>query len=291
MEVTPPLLKILALSSHFRRPDMRRFVIAVIFATATLLCAQDQPPAEATAPSPAAPQALINNGKPITLPFECSGEDIRFAGLACSEEDPCPLYLEIAAAEGAGGRIFAAGNIHSESVTLYSVFLASEDGGHTWNPAFSPARAVALDHIQLLQGSGWVSGQVEFPFAQDPFFLVTSDSGATWQRHSVFSDTHFGSILQFGFDSRNSGVAVVDLGPDSEGGRYARYETEDGGATWSVKELSKKPIALKKPPAPDPFWRVRIDSALHAYRIERNQSGRWTSVSDFSVKLPACKPQ
>lgn len=264
-----------------------RLTLAVLL-TAVLLPAQAQPPVAA---SSAAPQPLINGGSPITIPFLCGNDDIHFAGLTCSEEDPCPIYLELVAADGAGGRIFTAGNIHSEAVTLYSIFLSSGDGGHSWEEAFTPIRAAALDRIQLLEGSGWISGQTAFPIAQDPFFLVSSDSGATWQQRPIFSDAHFGSILQYNFDSRTSGTAIVDLGPDNEGGRYGRYETSDGGASWQVKELSKKPLQLKRAQTPNPLWRVRVDAALHAYRLEHRQGERWSGVADFTVKLPACKPQ
>jgi photosystem II stability/assembly factor-like uncharacterized protein len=234
---------------------------------------------------------LQYSGKPITLPFECTADDIHFSGMACSEDDPCPIYLELATAEGAGGRIFSAGNIHGEAVTLDSVLLASEDGGHTWSEAFARLRGAALDRIQLLDGSGWVAGQTAFPIAQDPFFLVTADNGATWQRHPIFSESRYGSIVQFAFDSRTSGTAILDLGVDNEGGRYARYETTDGGATWAVKELSVKAPPLKRAPVANSTWRVRADATLHAYRIERRTGERWSTVADFSVKLPACKPQ
>src|SRR5215469_12765157 len=80
----------------------------------------EQTPATAAGTAPLAPVVLQNSGKPITLPFECTGDDIHFSGMACSEEDPCPIYLELSSAEGAGGRIFSAGNIHGEAVTLYS---------------------------------------------------------------------------------------------------------------------------------------------------------------------------
>ena len=251
---------------------------------------QAQPPSGAQ-DATQQPPVIENTGKAITFPYQCTGDDIHYGGLACTEDDPCPIYLELSSAEGAGGRIFAAGNIHSESVTLYSLFLSSEDGGHTWTEPSPRLRGVALDRMQLLEGSGWVSGQVEFPIAQDPFFLVTSDSGATWSQRPIFSEPHFGSIVQFGFDSRTSGTAILDLGPDSEGGRYGRYESSDGGVSWSVKELSAKPLSLKRPPTPSATWRVRVDAALRAYRIEHRQGDRWTSAADFSVNLPACKPQ
>ena len=59
---------------------------------------------------PAAPPpvpVLENTGKPILLPFRCTGEDIQAAGLTCSEEDPCPVYLELSAVQATGTRIVA----------------------------------------------------------------------------------------------------------------------------------------------------------------------------------------
>src|SRR5438477_10888462 len=108
---------------------MMRLVPILLGALAAL--AQDQPPATPPAPTtpadPTAPPVLENTGKPMLAPFQCSEEDIRSAGLACSEEDPCQVYLELAALLAAGNRIFAAGNIHAESATLYSILLGSDD--------------------------------------------------------------------------------------------------------------------------------------------------------------------
>src|SRR5215831_12163576 len=72
---------------------------------------------------------LENHDRPMEVPFQCTEEDMEWAGLSCTEQDPCPAYFELAAAEPSGSKIFVAGNIHSESVTLYSVLFASDDGG------------------------------------------------------------------------------------------------------------------------------------------------------------------
>src|ERR1035438_6961969 len=93
---------------------------------------QDAPPAAGAPPVPAAPPVLENTGKPMVVPFRCTEEDIRSAGLTCSEQDPCPVYLELAAVESTGIRIFAAGNIHTANATLYTILLGTEDNGQTW---------------------------------------------------------------------------------------------------------------------------------------------------------------
>ncbi|HLK62394.1 MAG TPA: hypothetical protein VKU19_03085 [Bryobacteraceae bacterium] len=255
--------------------------------------AQDQPPALPTPGSPAAP-VLENTGKPIVLPFECTTEAIQFAGLSCSEEEPCPLYLELTAVESAGDRTVAAGNVHSTSVTISSVVLASDDAGHTWREVHSHILGAGLDHIQFLDSeNGWVSGEVLFPLQRDPFLLVTADGGKSWRQRPVFGESRenrFGSIQQFSFPSKDGGMLIVDRGPGSDEDRYELYESADGGDSWTIKETSTKPLALKRPPTPSADWRVRADGATGSYQIEHRQGQKWTSVSAFLVKLAPCKP-
>ena len=106
----------------------------------------------------------------------------------------------------------------------------------------------------------------------------------------MFQDNHFGSIQQFSFDSKTAGSLIVDNGAGGGGSRYARFETNDGGETWSVKEESKKPLQLKRAIA-NPAWRVRADAASRSYRIEHRTGSQWTTVAAFAVKLPPCNPE
>jgi hypothetical protein len=256
--------------------------------------AQDTPPQTPqtqVSPPPTAPAPLFQNeGKPITLPFECTGEDIQWAGMTCSEDEPCPIYLELSIAEGVGSHILTAGNIHSDTVTLYSVLLSSGDAGHTWTLGTDAYRGAGLDHIQFVDPlTGWISGQTLYPISQDPFFLLTSDGGATWRTKPLFNESHFGLIQQFSFDSKTTGSVILDQGPSSDSDRYARYESADGGETWLIKEQSKKPLQLKRSAAA-PNWRARADAASRSYHIERRQGDKWISVAAFSVRLPVCKP-
>jgi hypothetical protein len=41
----------------------------------------------------------------------------------------------VSAFELVGNQLFAAGNIHSAANTIYSILLASSDGGETWREA------------------------------------------------------------------------------------------------------------------------------------------------------------
>jgi hypothetical protein len=216
---------------------------------------------------------------------------MAWAGLSCTEQDPCPAYFELAATEPSGARIFAAGNIHSESVTLYSVLLGSEDGGKTWREVHDRIRGAGLDHIQFADLiNGWVSGEELSPLAQDPFLLITADGGASWRRQPVFSDTEPGSIQQFFFSSRKDGGLIVDRGEGSEVERYSLYESPDGGETWRIAQMSKTPLRLSGGVAGEKDWRVRADRATQSFRIEHRQGERWTTAASFAVKAAACKP-
>jgi photosystem II stability/assembly factor-like uncharacterized protein len=248
---------------------------------ASLLAAQEQ----------ARPAAVLENtGNPMRLPFHCTDEDMQWAGMACSDQDPCPVYLELSGVEAIGDRVFAAGDIHSDTVTLYSVLLGSDDSGKTWREPYQRMRGAGLDHLQFADSSnGWISGETLFPLPQDPFLLATADAGKTWQRRPVFSETHAGSIQQFLFASKEQGSVVIDRGQGSAQERYELYETPDAGGTWQFKQASNRPIALPGPPAA-PLWRVRADGRAQAFVLEHQQSGRWTTAAAFSVNLGACVP-
>ena len=148
---------------------------AVVGLGVGLLCAVLAAQVQAPPPSPPMPgqvaekppeqppekPPLQNTGKPMVVEFRCSEEDIQLAGLSCSPDDPCPLYLELSAVEAVGNRVFLAGNLHSSSTTLYSVLLASDDAGKTWREPYERIRAAGLDRIQFVDfESGWISGEV-----------------------------------------------------------------------------------------------------------------------------------
>src|SRR5262245_48895795 len=88
-------------------------LITVISVTAVGLWGLTQDPQPPSTPS--SPPVLENTGKPITLPFQCTDEDIHKGGLSCTEEDPCPTYLELSAVDGSGNRLLAVGNLHTEA--------------------------------------------------------------------------------------------------------------------------------------------------------------------------------
>jgi photosystem II stability/assembly factor-like uncharacterized protein len=273
-----------------------RVAPAIFLLTAALAVrAQDTPPAAAPPPQPTPPPVLENTGRPMRLPFSCTDEDIQSAGLTCTEEDPCPVYLELTTVDAVGTRIFLAGNLHSASVTLFSTLLASEDGGHTWREPFERVRSAGLDRIQFHdQETGWAAGEVLSPLPQDPFLLLTTDAGKTWRQRAIFgenAENRLGSIQQFVFTDKTSGSLIIDRGQGSETDRYEMYESPDGGESWTVKETSSKPLRLRRPPPVVSDWRVRVDAPSQAFHVEHRQGERWGAVASFQVKLAACKPQ
>lgn len=230
-----------------------------------------------------------NAGKPVQIDFQCTDEDIQWGGMSCTEREPCPVYLEIAGVEAVGSRLIAAGNLHSATMTLYSVLLTSEDDGKTWTEPFDRLRGAGLEHIQFVGfQNGWIGGQLLHPIPTDPFFLITSDGGKRWERRPIFSDGRPGAILQFSFDSKSTGVVVVDRGQSSEGPRYETYETRSGGEGWNIREAGDRPPAARR--GADSVLRLRADGKLKAFVIERQTGGKWNPAAAFLISLPACKP-
>lgn len=236
--------------------------------------------------APGEKPALKNLGKPIQVDFACAEDDMLSAGMSCTEEEPCPVYLELSAAEMVGNKVFVAGNIHSAQSTLYSILLASEDGGKTWTEPAERLKVSSLDRIQFFDfETGWVSGQVLQPLPNDPFFLVTTDGGKTWRRRPVFSESRAGAVQQFWFDSRNNGTLLI-----VDGRRHELFESPNGGETWLVREVSESPIKWKHRSPGNASVRVRADARTKSFRVERREGERWDTVATFLISAGACKP-
>jgi len=255
---------------------------------ASVAAAQVEKPTE----QPAENAPLQNTGKPMIVDYRCGEEDIRLAGLSCTIEDPCPVFLELASVEAVGNRIIVAGNIHSSTTTLSSVLLASEDAGKTWREPHERIRLAGLDRIQFIDfENGWVGGEVQHPLPRDPFLLVTTDGGKSWLVHPIFGEPQFGSILQFWFSSRTNGSLVIDRGRTSESGRYELYETPNAGETWMLRQTNERPIQMKHASGTATAdWRLRADAASKSYRIERRVGDKWHTIAAFSVSIGGCKP-
>lgn len=265
----------------------RSIVLALAF---NLLWAQEPPvPAAQTAPPPTVNPVYRYAGKPIVLQAKCGEEEIFDFGMTCNEDEPCPVYLELAAADSAGAKLFVAGNLHTDTSTLWSILLASEDNGQSWTEPFSRARGVALDQMQFPTfAAGYIAGYTAGPLPKDPFFLRTSDGGKSWSRLPLFEAGAVGLIEHFRFESERRGTAAVDRGRPGVG-RYATLETESGGESWAVRQS-----AAERPPRQPResalLVRIVADAGSKSLRIERRESGAWRTVAAFALAAGACQP-
>ncbi len=229
---------------------------------------------------------LENSGKPMRVAYECTAADTLAAGLGCSEEDPCPVYLELSNVEAVGNKIFVTGNLHTPMVTLYSILLASEDGGNTWTEPHPRLHASGLDQIQFVDfQNGWISGANLQGAPRDPFLLITTDGGKTWNERPIFEEDRVAAIESFRFDSPSNGMLWIDATLDN--GKHEEYNTHDGGESWAVQLATDR--AVKPKQAVASAWRVRTDAATHSYLIEKSENNRWQKVASFLVNIASCK--
>ena len=267
---------------------MRHWTALLLFAGSVLRAQTPSPPQEAVKP------VIENTGKPMRVPFQCTEQDVDNAGMSCTEEEPCPVYLELSGVANVGNRLFVAGNIHSASATLYSILLSSDDIGKTWREPYERLQGAGLEHIQFLDfQAGWISGQSLQPLPKDPFFLITDDGGKSWRQRPMFSESRVGTVQQFWFDTRKTGVLIMDRAQSGESGaRYEKYETMTGGESWMLREGSDRPIRLPRSPnrTEELGWRIHADAASKAFRIEKRQGEGWNPVASFLVTVGECKP-
>jgi hypothetical protein len=257
-----------------------RFILLIV--TSGFLLAQ--PPVKST---------LENTGKPMRVTVQCKGEDVLVLGLTCSQDDPCPLFLELSDVKQVNNRLVVSGNLHTATATLESILLSSDDLGKTWTEPFERLSGAGLDNLRFIDfESGWVSGQLQHTFPRDPFLLMTTDGGKTWRKQAISGEPRVGTIEQFHFESKTAGSLLLDKIQSGENGmRHELYETMNGGESWSLRQVSNKAIPWKYPKEPTGEWRLRADAATKSYKVERRQGERWQSVASFLVSAGECKPE
>jgi photosystem II stability/assembly factor-like uncharacterized protein len=226
---------------------------------------------------------------PVKVEYACPAEDLESFGLACSGEEPCAVFLELNAAEAAGDRLFLAGDLHTQSSTLYGILLASEDGGRTWTEPMPRIRAASFEQLQFLDAkNGWVSGETIEPLPRDPFLLATTDGGKTWNKRVIFEESRGGSVSQFWFDSTTAGEIVIDR-PEHGATRHEVFATATGGANWDPRESTTKPVKIKGPKDALSL-RVRADSVTKTYHVERQvTAGHWEVLATLSIHVTDCE--
>jgi hypothetical protein len=230
-------------------------------------------------------------GEPIAIDVNCGKEEIARFGMICPPDRPCPVFLELTSVEFVNGKVFAVGNLHSESMTLFTIVLASEDGGLNWTEPAERVPHAGLDRVEFFDDEhGWASGHVLDGRPKDPFFLLTTDGGENWRKRSVFDDGRTGEIQRFWFESGRSGGLLIDrLREPENGSRYERYETMTGAESWMIREVSQKPISPRRridPPRSD--WRAIPDADAGAWQIQKQEGGGWLSLAEFRIEPGAC---
>lgn len=219
----------------------------------------------------------------------CTAELVQSLSLPCTPDEPCKLFLELAAAELVGNRIVVTGNIHTSAATVESLLLISDDGGRTWTEAHTRLPAAVLDQIQFFDfETGWTNGHVLSGVPRDPFFLLTTDGGKTWRRRPIYGEARTGVVEQFWFDSRTTGKLSLDRVRAAENNlRYEIWESMTGGESWNVRQVDSRPLSINRP-ARDPVLRIRTEGSAH--RLERRDGERWAAISSFDVSAGECKP-
>jgi hypothetical protein len=233
---------------------------------------------------------MLAAADPVKFEYVCTPEDADAFGLICSEQEPCPVFLELASVDTSGPRVFVSGNLHTLTTTLYGILLTSDDGGLTWAEPNGRLHATALDEIQFADSQhGWVSGTLLEPLPRDPFLLITTDGGKTWRPQPLFDETRYGTIQQFWFESNTNGQLIVE-GSKGAGNAYELYETSTGGESWNLKAAGSKPLQLAKSrPKDSAGWRVRADAPSKTYRVERRVQDKWETVATFPIQAGLCK--
>jgi hypothetical protein len=170
--------------------------------------------------------------------------------------------------------------------------MSSEDSGGTWKEAASRIRGAALDQVQFytLQ-AGWAAGETQYPLPRDPFFLVTTDGGASWRQRPVGEEGSSGSVQRFWFDSTQHGELIIDKGKSSAGGRYVSYESETGGESWMIRGTSDRlPTIRRAPPSTeDPDWRFRSSPDGKSIQLEQRTNDRWKPLGSFLIEVANCQ--
>jgi hypothetical protein len=248
--------------------------------------AVEEKPAEAGPPKP---PRLEYAGQPLTFPFSCTEEDIQIFGMTCTEREPCPVYVEITAVQALGLQVFLTGNFHNGAQTLFSLLVMSDDGGKSWFEPHERIRHATLDQVQFADfEAGWVSGQVIQSLPRDPFFLLTTDGGKIWRQRPIYSEPKIATIEQFHFENRNVGNLLLEAS-----GQWERWETQTGGDTWMVREVSNQPLKLRaaRQTTSNADWRLRADGKLKAHILEKREGGQFRRVSAFSVQVAKCQQE
>lgn len=217
--------------------------------------------------------------------FSCNEEDLTAAGMSCSDQYPCPIYLELSDVTGSGKRAALVGNLHGPSATLHSVLLLSDDGGATWKEPSARISGAALEQVEFFDAQhGFAAGESQVPLARDPFFLTTSDGGVTWKQKQISEEGGAGAVHRFFFDTPEHGEVIVD-----DRRTYTLYESRNAADSWNVVSRGSQIPRLRRAPAVDDAdYRISTDSRTHSFTIEKREGGKWNRIASFLIQVANC---
>lgn len=239
---------------------------------------------ETKEPEPEPPPTY--SGDPVRMPAACEAapESLYTAGA------PCEVEVELLGAGQIGERLLVFGDQRTDSETLVSVLLASDDGGGTWTPAAEPIAAAVLDRAVFPDAEhGFVAGFVEEGGLALPFLLATSDSGRRWERRPIApgQEERYGSVIDMRFESDEHGYVVIERAAH-DGDRFELYETFNAGRSWSIRSLSpdRPRIPGGRRLARGEDWRIAGEGGV--LRIERLSGAEWVLTARFARDAGQC---
>ncbi len=240
-------------------------------------------------------QVPVYRGAEIRLPSDCRIERLEYAGMICTQDQPCRLLLDFTAIDAAGDFVVLAGEIHTAEATLESVVLTSSDAGESWTEAAERVAAAGIEAVEIVEGVHvWAAGQQgDTATVEKPFTLYSDDAGETWslRKLGTYDEPVRGVVLEFRFDAPQHGYMVLEK-LTSTGDPFELRETFNGGRSWGIRQITadrpKIPGGRFLKPAEE-LWRFREESG--DWVIERRsdaEPGGWSIATRFAVELEAC---
>ena len=238
----------------------------------------------------------VYEGPVVSLTTVCDVDRLEYAGIRCSADRPCELFLELVSVASQGPWIVLAGEVHTADATYESVVLTSQDGGVTWTESADRIAAGGIESISMVDAqTAFVAGQQgDTATGELPFLLVTDDGGESWETRMVETggEKVEGLVVAFPADGASHGYLILEQ-LAATGDPYRLYETYNGGRSWSIRQIS-----AEKPQIPGPRlalstedWSVRPDSASGEFVVAKRSSAALSGSADqgrFAGAVGSC---
>ena len=238
----------------------------------------------------------VYEGPVASLSTTCEVDRLEYAGIRCSTDRPCELFVELVSVASQGNWVVLAGEVHTADATYESVVLSSADGGVTWIESSERIAAGGIESISIIDAqTAFVAGQQgDTATGEIPFLLVTEDGGVSWEERTVSAggEKVEGLVVAFQADTTSHGYLILEqLAATSD--PYRLYETYTGGLSWSIRQIS-----ADKPQIPGPRlalrtedWSIRPDSSSGEYIVAKrssSESSGWAEQGRFSGAVGSC---